>query len=68
MKPRDKRLIRRQLSVEDFHGHVAIDTLLKCAVHAPHRADSDELSDLDVTENLATQVRVTRGGRRDGAR
>ena len=35
---------------------------------APHRADADELADLDVPEDLAPQVRVGGGGGGDGAR
>ncbi len=61
-------LVRRELAVQHLDRHVAVDPALEGAVDAPHRADADELPELDVPEDLAPEVRVARRGGRDDAR
>jgi DNA-binding MarR family transcriptional regulator len=53
--------VRAQLAVEDLDGDVAIDALLERAIDASHRADTDELADLDVPGDLLAEVRVVLG-------
>ena len=67
MKTRDQHLVGRELAMQDFHRDVAVDALLKGAVHAAHRADADQLANLDVPQDLAGEVRVGRGGGGDDA-
>jgi hypothetical protein len=64
MKTGDELLVRGELAVENLGRDVAIDSLLKRAVDAPHRADAGELTDLDVPRDLATEVGI--GRRRHG--
>ena len=68
VEARDELLVRRELAVEDLHRDVAVDPLLEGAVDPAHRADADELADLDVAEDLAPEVRVGGGGGGDDAR
>ena len=67
---RDLRLAREarhelrvgaELAVEDLHGDVAVDALLERAVDAAHRADADELPDLDVAGDLLAEVGIVLG-------
>ena len=68
VEARDERLVGGELAVEDLHRDVAVDAPLEGAVDAPHRADADELPDLDVAEDLAADVGVVGRGGRDRAR
>ena len=67
VKAGDERGVRGQLAMQNFHGHVAIDSALKSPVDATHRADADELTNLDVPVDLVAHIGVRRGRRRDGA-
>jgi hypothetical protein len=66
VEARDDRRIRRELAVQDLHRDVPVDPFLESAVHAPHRANADELADLDVPQDLAAEVGVRRGGGGNG--
>ncbi len=68
VEPSHERCIGRQLAVENLHRDVAVDAPLKGAVDPPHGADADELSNLDVPEDLASYVRIRSRRRRNDAR
>ncbi len=67
VESRDNRWIGGEFAVQDLHGDVAVDPLLKRAVNAPHGADTDELPYLDMPEDFAAHVGVCSGGRCDRA-
>ena len=54
----DELRVRGELAMEDLHRDVAIDAALEGAIDASHRADPDELPDLDVPGDLLPEVRV----------
>ena len=54
----DELRVRGELAMKDLDRDVAIDAALEGAVHASHRADPDELPDLDVPGDLLPEVRV----------
>src|SRR5262249_49410565 len=61
---RNELRVRGELAMEDLHRDVAIDSLLERPIDAPHRADPDELANLDVPRDLLADVRVVRLGAR----
>jgi hypothetical protein len=58
MKSGDEGFVRGELAMQDLHGEIAIDAALKRPIHAAHGTDAHELANLDVLEDLSSEVRI----------
>lgn len=67
-KSADESFVRRELTVQNLYGNVAIDAALESPINTTRCAQAHELPNLDVPEKLSPDVRIARGLDGNGSR